>query len=90
MFAVWLNFVSCDIAISESHVFALCHFHIVFVMYRAKLRDVCIHVVASVCEEGGVTTPLSLQLSLRIGFAAPVIEDCIVNAIVTGTTSEYH
>ena len=41
-----------------------------------------INVVACVLEEYGGPSPWSLQLSVRIGFAAPVVADCKVNAIV--------
>ena len=54
------------------------------------LRDVCINVIASVFEEGRGTGPWLLLLSLCIGVAAPIIEDCKVNAIVIGTTGESH
>ena len=78
--------------ITKAYMFALCNFHIVCLMHRAKLRVVCINAVASVFEEGSGTSPWPLRLCVCvcIVFAAPSIEDCKVDAIVIGSTGESH
>ena len=54
---VRLNFVSCDVTICESHVFALHHVYIVVLMHRAELRDMSVDVIAFVIEESRSACP---------------------------------
>ena len=70
----------CDLII-EAYMFALCHINIVCFVYRAKLRDMRINVIASVSDESSGTSPWSLQVAVCIGCPAPVIDDFNVNTI---------
>ena len=85
-FTVRLNFVSCDITIGDSHVFALYHVNIVVWMQRTELRAMSINIVAFVIEELCSGCPYPLQWSVSISFATPIVKDREVLAVVMCTS----